>query len=196
MSKVLVITSSLSKNKSVSSHAVDLFLENYKIINPNDEIELLNLNENKKIQTLLFADNIDVFWNKESDILIDQLKSADKIIISAGLTNFNIPSTLKSYFDNVLQANKTFKYKYEGNGQSVGLLNSNTKVQLILAQGAEMGWYPFALFDKYIEGTLNFMGITKINTIIISGTKTHEKSNFAIDEMLDKEELIKLSNDF
>ena len=196
MKKVLVIKSSLSSKNSVTNEAVNFFLKNYKLNNPNDEIELLDLNENDKISQPLNATTLSTFFDDESDDMIEQLKSADKIIISAGMVNFNIPTSLKSYFDNVLQANKTFKYKYKGNGQSFGLLDSKVKVQLFLAQGSNVNWYPFALFDKYLEGVLNFMGLTDINTIIYDGTKTEEKLSLKPNDIIDKNILIKLATNF
>ncbi len=196
MKKVLVIKSSLSVKKSITNEAVDFFIENYKLTNPNDIIDFLDLNENKKISEALNSKTLSTFFNDESDALIDQLKSADKIVISAGMVNFNIPTSLKSYFDNVLQANKTFKYKYKGNGESFGLLNSKVKVQLILAQGSIVNWYPFALFDEYLEGLLNFIGLTDINTIIYDGTKTEEKLTLKPEEVIDKNMLIKLATKF
>lgn len=195
MNNVLVIKSSISPQKSVTNRALDIFVENYKLMNPNDNIEILDLN-NLKTLKILTSNNFEAFFGDEADKLIDQLKSANKIIISAGMVNFNVPPSLKCYFDSVLQANKTFKYKYKGKGESMGLLDPNVKVQLILAQGATLGWYPFAFFDKYLEGVLNFIGITNISKIIYDGTKTEEKSSLSVDEIIDKNVLIKLSANF
>lgn len=196
MNKVLVITSSISPKISISNHAIDIFIDNYKKNNPKDEINILDLNKNKKVLVPLNSNDFNEFWNDESDKLIDQLKSANKIVIGAGMVNFSIPTTLKAYFDNVLQAGKTFKYKYDGDGESIGLLDPKVKVQLFLAQGAPIGWYPFALFDKYLESILEFMGLKQINTVIYDGTKTKAKINLSIDEIINKEEIIKLSNNF
>jgi hypothetical protein len=43
---------------------------------------------------------------------------------------------------------------------------------------------------------LNFIGLTKINTIIYDGSKTDAKSGLSTDEIIDKKELIKLSKNF
>ncbi len=197
MKKILVIKSSISTTQnSISDRAVDIFIENYKISNPDHIIEVLNLNKESEILKPLTSETLNEFFDDKADQLIEQLKSADKIVITAGMVNFNIPTSLKSYFDNVLQANKTFKYKYKGNGESFGLLNPEVKAQLILSQGAVVGWYPYALFDKYLEGLLNFIGIKQINTIIYDGTKTDAKSGLKADEIINREELIKLSKNF
>jgi FMN-dependent NADH-azoreductase len=38
-----------------------------------------------------------------SDALVSELKAADIIIVAAGMINFGIPSTLKSYIDYILR---------------------------------------------------------------------------------------------
>ncbi|MGL4343270.1 MAG: FMN-dependent NADH-azoreductase [Metamycoplasmataceae bacterium] len=170
--KVLVILSSCSPNGSISSKAAMVFLDEYKKNNPQDEIVILDLNTNKKVLNVLNSKNFSTFFNAESDAFIEQFKSSNKIIIAASMINFNIPTALKSYLDNILQPKKTFDYKYLAKGKNIGLVNNEIKVQLILAQGSEINQYPFALFDEYLEGTLNFMGLTKIDKIIFAGTKT------------------------
>ncbi|MGL5308778.1 MAG: FMN-dependent NADH-azoreductase [Metamycoplasmataceae bacterium] len=196
MSKVLVIESSVNGVKSITNKAVQIFIENYKLVNPNDEIVILDLNKIDKISRILTSENFNEFFNDEADQLIDQLKSADKLIISAGMINFNVPIVLKSYLDNVLQANKTFKYKYKGNGESIGLLQPHVKAQLILSQGAILGWYGFGEFDKYLQGVLNFMGVTNIETVMYDGTKTNSKSSLTAEEIIDKDQLIDLAQKF
>lgn len=196
INKVLLIVGSVSEKNSLTAKATEIFIENYKTTNPNDQIEILNLNNNQKTLSILNSHNFNNFYDDESDKLIEQLKSSNKIIIAAGMINFSVPTTLKSYFDNVLQVNKTFKYKYQGNGESIGLLDSKTKVQLILAQGAIKGWYPFASFDNYLIGVLKFMGITNVSVLLYDGTKTSQKARLSIDEIIDKKEIIELSNNF
>lgn len=184
MAKVLVIESYLSNEFSLSEYASSKFIEEYKKRNPGDEVILLDLNNEKKIQTVLSKNNFATFWNEESERYIELIKSCDKMIISTGMINFSISPLLKNFFDNVLVANKTFKYKYEEKGKSVGLLDSNKKVQLILAQGSFKNWYDFSAFDDYLVHLLKFMGIQKenINVLLFDGTKTHEQKDLSIEE--------------
>ncbi|MGL5618001.1 MAG: FMN-dependent NADH-azoreductase [Metamycoplasmataceae bacterium] len=196
MSKVLVIESSVNGERSITNKAVQIFIENYKLANPNDDVEILDLNKVDKVSRILTSENFNIFFNEEADQLINQLKSADKLVISAGMINFNVPTSLKSYFDNVLQAGKTFKYKYKGNGESIGLLNHNVKAQLILSQGAVLGWYGFGEFEKYLQGTLKFMGVSNVETVMYDGTKTNAKSSLTAEEIIDKEYLITLAKKF
>lgn len=184
MAKVLVIESYLSNEFSLSEYATSKFIEEYKKRNPNDEIIILDLNNEEKMQTILSKNNFASFWNEDSERYIDLIKSCDKIVISTGMINFSISPLLKNFFDNVLVANKTFKYKYEEKGKSVGLLDSNKKVQLIMAQGSFKNWYEFSAFDDYLIHLLKFMGIPKenINVLLFDGTKTNEQKDLSITE--------------
>lgn len=198
MSKILVIESYLSKEYSLSEYATNLFIEKYKDIHPNDEIIRLNLSNEKKLQTVLSANNFDTFWDEESQKYIDLINESDKIIISTGMINFTISPLLKNFFDNVLQANKTFKYKYDGKGESIGLVDSNKKVQLIMAQGSYKNWYQFSAFDDYLKSVLEFMGLKDIQLLLFDGTKTAEQKDLTIKEKfkLKEKEFIKLVEQF
>src|SRR5689334_6704618 len=49
-----------------------------------------------------------------SDALINELRTADTIVLGLPLYNFGVPSTLKAYFDHVARAGETFAYTAEG----------------------------------------------------------------------------------
>jgi FMN-dependent NADH-azoreductase len=49
-----------------------------------------------------------------SDALVSELVASDIIIMAAGMINFGIPSTLKSYIDHILRPGATFKYTEKG----------------------------------------------------------------------------------
>lgn len=182
MAKILVIESYLSKQFSLSDYALNKFIEEYKQLNPNDEFIYLDLNKEQKLQTLLSANNFDSFWNEQSDKYINLIKEVDKIIITSSMINFSINPLLKNFFDNVLQANKTFKYKYDGKGTSVGLIESNKKVQLIMSQGSYKNWYEFSSFDDYLISILKFIGLENIQLLLFDGTKSHDQNSLSLED--------------
>lgn len=182
MAKILVIESSLSHSNSLSDYATNLFINKYKELNPNDEFTILDLNKEQKLQTVLSSNNFANFWNDESQKYIDLINSSDKIIINSPMINFSISPLLKNFFDNVLQAGKTFKYKYDNKGTSVGLVDSSKKVQLILAQGSYKDWYKFSAFDDYLISVLNFMGINQVQSLLFDGTKAPDQKDLSIEE--------------
>ena len=60
----------------------------------------------------------------ESDVLINELRDADIIILGIPLYNLGVPSTFKAYIDHIARAGETFRYTANG---PEGLL-SNKKV--------------------------------------------------------------------
>lgn len=172
-----------SKKGSISELMLKTFLTEFKKHDKN-EIQEINLNTEPMASKTLTSENFATFFNdKDSDHYIKQLKSASKIIIVSPMTNFNYPAVLKNYLDHVLVANKTFKYKYDGKGESEGLL-THLKVQLLTTQGADLGWYPWGNVASMLKGTWEFMGTTVSKPVTIYGTKTPAKINLTIEEVV------------
>ncbi|MBY2935395.1 FMN-dependent NADH-azoreductase [Rhizobium leguminosarum] len=105
---------------------------------------------------------------KTSDELVSELLAADTIVISTGLINFNIYSSLKTWIDNVARAGLTFKYTESG---PVGLAIGK-KVYVVLASGGVYSQGPAAALNHavpYLKSVLGFLGITDIETIYVEG---------------------------
>jgi FMN-dependent NADH-azoreductase len=49
-----------------------------------------------------------------SDALIEELFAADIVVIAAPMINFSVSSTLKSWFDYIARAGRTFRYSEAG----------------------------------------------------------------------------------
>ena len=199
MKKVLVIESYLSpRETSVSTYAQDQFLNKYQQLHPTDEIIKLDLNQEEKLKTFLVAATFNSFWDQKSQDYIDLINSVDKIIISTNMVNFNISPILKNFLDNILQAGKTFKYKYDGKGKSQGLIKPGIKAQLIMAQGAYIGTYPWGNFDNYLKNTLHFIGIEDVQILLFDGTKEHDQRDLSIEEKFARksQEFTKQVSDF
>ncbi len=174
-----------SERGSISTEGLNIFKNTYQKQLPNEEIICLNLNDLKMAQKTLNCHNYSTFFNKEdSDTYIEQLRSANKIVLAAPMTNFNYPAVLKNYLDHVLVAKKTFLYKYDGLGTSEGLL-PHLKVQIITSQGAHLGWYPFGNHTATLQGTWEFMGAKVVKPIIIDGTKAPENLQRPAKEMIE-----------
>lgn len=185
MATILVIESYLSpRSNSVSSYAQDRFIAAYRQLHPEDQFITLDLNQEPKLQTFLTATTFATFWDSESQRYIDLLNRADKLIISTNMVNFNISPILKNFLDNVLVAGKTFRYKYDGKGKSEGLLKPGIKAQLIMAQGASFGTYPWGNFDNYLKHTLGFIGIQDVQVLLLDGTKELPQRDWSLEEKL------------
>ena len=104
-----------------------------------------------------------------SDELIDELESADEIVIGVPMHNFSIPASLKLWIDQVVRAGRTFAYDKNG---PKGLLQ-NRKTTLLVASG---GVYPPAspaaalnFADPYLKAVLGFLGITDVRILSVGG---------------------------
>jgi FMN-dependent NADH-azoreductase len=104
-----------------------------------------------------------------SDAATDELLAADTIVIAAGLINFTIPSTLKSWFDHVARAHKTFRYTAEG---PEGLAKGKKVYVVIASTGIYTNGGPAAALDNarpYLKTILGFMGMTDVEFINVEG---------------------------
>lgn len=102
--------------------------------------------------------------------LLQQFKRAAHYVIVMPLYNFNIPSRLKDYLDNVLIARETFAYSEHG---PIGLLNDGRKMVVIQASDgiySNPGWYADAEFsNKYMHFISRFVGIEDYTIIRAEG---------------------------
>ncbi|AZZ65778.1 FMN-dependent NADH-azoreductase [Metamycoplasma phocicerebrale] len=172
MSKVLVLYSSpIQSEKSISTLLTKKFVELYKKNNENDQIKELDLNELEMARLSQTSKNMPKTYSEElSNKYINLLKETDKLIISCPMINFNVPVVLKNFLDRIAVANKTFSYKYSAKGGSIGLLD-NLTVKIIATQGAPEGWYQWAGHTSFLEGIWNFFGAKLSPTILVAGTK-------------------------
>eukprot|EP00808_Paulinella_micropora_P029182 g40149.t1 len=118
--KVLVVLSSPLNDHSMSSAAARLFVDEHRKAYPEDTVEFLDLGEKKlpvygadscKVKFALYggADKAEGLpaW-AASKALIEQLMSADKLVLAAPTWNFFVPDVLKQYIDHLAQPNVTF----------------------------------------------------------------------------------------
>jgi FMN-dependent NADH-azoreductase len=100
---------------------------------------------------------------------IARLEHADVIVIAAPMTNFSIPSTLKTWIDHVVCAGRTFRYGPSG---PEGLLK-NKQVFVISARGGVYsgGGSRSASdhFEPYLRCILGYIGLTDVTFIPVEG---------------------------
>ncbi|HFA49943.1 MAG TPA: FMN-dependent NADH-azoreductase [Bacteroidetes bacterium] len=109
-----------------------------------------------------------------SDQVINEMKSADDILISTPLYNFSIPSALKAYIDHLSRINKTFGMDAEGN--FFGMLK-NKKTYIVTSKGAVYKGTPIEALDMqepYLKLILPFLGLEIADIFSVEGTTTDE----------------------
>ena len=108
---------------------------------------------------------------KLSDDLIEELHTADVLLLTVPIYNFSIPSALKAWIDQVVRIGRTFSF----DGKTFSGLVTGKRAYVICAYGA--GGYagngPLAAYDflkPYLTQLLNFLGIQDIRFFTVEGT--------------------------
>ncbi|GAA6135753.1 NAD(P)H-dependent oxidoreductase [Oceaniserpentilla sp. 4NH20-0058] len=100
-----------------------------------------------------------------SQALIDELANADVVVLGLPMYNFNIPSQLKAYMDQVARAGITFKYTESG---PQGLLRDKPLYVLAARGGMHVGQMSDTQTD-FIKTFFGFIGITQVEFIYAEG---------------------------
>jgi FMN-dependent NADH-azoreductase len=104
----------------------------------------------------------------QSDALVDELLAAEIIVIAAPMINFSVSTTLKSWFDYVARAGRTFSYSKAG---PKGLVTGKRVIVVSASGGIYSG--ENAGFDfqvPWLRNILGFLGMTDVEIIRIEGT--------------------------
>lgn len=104
-----------------------------------------------------------------SEELIQELESADEIVIGVPMHNFSIPSALKLWIDQIVRAGRTFSYGANG---PKGLLQGRKATLLVASGGVYSAGSPAAAMnfvEPYMLAVLNFLGITDVRTVAVAG---------------------------
>src|SRR5262245_28092078 len=105
----------------------------------------------------------------KSDALVDELLAANIVVIAAPMINFGVASTLKSWFDYIARAGRTFSYSKAG---PKGLITGK-RVIVVSASGGIYSSGASAVFDfqiPWLKAMLGFLGMTDVEIIRVEGT--------------------------
>lgn len=100
-----------------------------------------------------------------SDSLINELKTADALVIGMPMYNFGVPAQFKTWVDYLSRAGVTFQYTENG---PVGLIE-NKPVYVVAARG---GQYAGTVKDSqtpFLQTALAFWGLTDVHMIYAEG---------------------------
>ena len=99
---------------------------------------------------------------------VDELITADIVVIGAPMYNFAVPTQLKAWIDRIAIRGKTFHYTAEGKPE--GLLSPTKKAVIASARG---GVYPAGSpvdhQETYLTALLSFLGLVDITIIHAEG---------------------------
>ncbi len=184
MSQLLAIKAHpMTGESSRSVRIFEEFLEDYQRTNPQDTITYVDLYE-KTVpeidgeillawQQLRQGDDFHSLSESQKEKLAafdqatQQFLAADKVVITNALWNLNIPSRLKSWFDTICVAGKTFRYTENG---SVGMALGK-KALHIQSNGGTFNGKDFS--SQYVKQVLQFVGIEEVDQLFIEGIDHH-----------------------
>lgn len=125
-----------------------------------------------------------------SDELIDEVNSADTILIATPMYNFAVPSALKSWIDQIVRINRTFSY----DGTNFTGLVKAKRVVVVAAFGA--GGYGGTLASAdfvtpYLKFLFGFLGVADV-TVIPTEATTADAATVAANLDQAKASIVKL----
>jgi FMN-dependent NADH-azoreductase len=183
MPQLLHIQSSPNLGNSVSRSLSDKFVAEWLKTHANVQVETLDLARDPlpHFGAVLAAGGVPKEqWSNEvqeaaalSDKLIAQLEAAHILVIGAPMINMTICSQLKSWFDHVMIAGRTFQYAAPGIAK--GLLFGK-KVFVIVARGGDYADVPMNAFDfqePLLRTLFGFMGVFDVTFIRAEGMRQH-----------------------
>ena len=116
-----------------------------------------------------------------ADRLIEEVETANVIVMAAPMYNFSIPSTLKAWIDHIARAGRTFRYGAAG---PEGMLKGK-KVFIVTGRGGIYSNGPAKSLDfqePYLRAVLAFLGLDDVSFIHVEGLKiSPESAAAAID---------------
>lgn len=105
----------------------------------------------------------------QSEVLINELQSADVLVISTPMHNFTVPSALKVWIDHVARVRRTFNVGAQG---KTSLLRDRPVFVAIASGGrfsGERARQPDFL-TPYLKAVLNMIGLHDLHFFTVEGT--------------------------
>jgi FMN-dependent NADH-azoreductase len=106
-----------------------------------------------------------------SDLFVSELKQADEYVIGMPFHNFNIPSVLKLWLDQLYRPGETYEYV---DGKPTGLLQGKKAVILMASGGVYTEGTRLAPLNHakpYLKTMLGIFGVTDVTFLEAGGTK-------------------------
>jgi len=194
MKRILHIISSIQGKESYSIKLGQAIIRKIQEKYPENTLEELNLVEieiphlNPTVLRTFFipADQLTPEEKESisfSDELVNQLLSADIIVIGAPLYNFTIHTALKAWIDYITRAGITFGY---GENGPVGKVTGK-KVYVAMSSGGIYSEGPGQVNDfvaPYLKAFLGFLGMTDQTVFRAEGLKVPGIKEHAMDKAI------------
>ncbi|MDE1146868.1 MAG: NAD(P)H-dependent oxidoreductase [Azospirillaceae bacterium] len=181
MTKLLHIDSSPLGQASVSRQLTAAVVQAWSQANPAGEVVYRDVAaaapahlDGELLQVAKFGADQDLTPAQQAeralvDTLVNELLSADVVVIGAPMYNFSVPSQLKSYLDRLAQPGRTFRYTETGPQGLAG----GRRVIVVSTRGGKYSGTPYeAALDHqeaYLKAFLGFIGLTDVTIVRAEG---------------------------
>lgn len=198
MKKLLVINASARRERSLSRHMTNVFVESWKEVYPHDYISYREIGQEHiphvteewiagafKPAALRTAADIEAL--RLSSQLVAELKNADIIVLGTPMYNWSVPSALKAYIDQVLRVNETILISKDNPQNPYTGLLKNKKVYLLMVRGNN-GYEPGEFYEhmdfqtNYLKTVFHIMGIDDIEHLALNGVEHQQEPSKAATE--------------
>lgn len=113
---------------------------------------------------------------KISNELIDELFTADFLVVGIPMYNYSVPANFKAYIDQIVRVGQTFAIDTDG---YQGLVNGKRAV-VITTRGGSYAGSPLDFQEPYLRAVFEFIGITDIAFIhaenLAMGTEERQRA--------------------
>jgi FMN-dependent NADH-azoreductase len=184
---LLQINASINNHSGQSSQLANQFVAAFRASHPEATVVVRDVAAAEAVPHLT-AERFGAFITKPeqrtpaqhgvvaySDALIDEIKSADVIVIGLPMYNFGVPSQLKAYFDHIARAGITFAYSEKG---PVGRLTGK-KVYVFAARGGQYVGTALDTQTSYVRDFLAFLGMSDVHFVYAEGLAISTESKEA-----------------
>lgn len=180
MNKLLVINSSGRVTRSVTRRLTERFVDRWKATHSGGKVIQRDIGQNcppavsEPWVAAAYSDPSEHDSAMQaaiavSDELIDELMSADAVVMGVPIYNFSIPAQLKAWIDQIVRIRRTFDINPENENPYVPLVESRPVAVLVSAGDIELhpgGSYESLNFmEPYLQTILGFIGLTDVSFI-------------------------------
>lgn len=115
----------------------------------------------------------------ESDMLIEEIRRADVLVIGVPMYNFGMPTPLKAWIDNVVRIGATFDFDRGRENPYVPLLAERPRRTVLLTSCGSNGYGPggfqshLDLLTPGIASPLALLGLTEMHSVTIEHAEDH-----------------------
>ncbi|NHI00856.1 FMN-dependent NADH-azoreductase [Oceanimonas sp. MB9] len=167
MTQTLILKSSILGEHSESGRLLDYFTS--RVDEPQVRVRDLAASplpmlDGEGAQALRGGDNLNERQRELlalSDELVAELKTADRVVISAPMYNFHVPVQLKAWVDLICRAGVTFRYTEQG---PQGLLTGK-KAVVVSTRGGQYQGSDLDMITPYMRTVLGFVGIRDVEFV-------------------------------